>query len=227
MLKFAYDFQPDTWIEGGDNMDYGPVSHWLKTKKKSLEGLDLREDARVYRKEVLEPINTLMSRPSKQKKEKIWLKGNHEDWATQFGEENPGAASLVNPETLLDLHDWDVVEQGGYRRLGHLHVIHGDTLGGTNPAKQAVDKYGKSVMFGHFHTHQIAAKHEMLDVEQPKIGICVPGLTNKNPNYLKGKPNQWMKGFAYGYVMDDGQFQVYVPIILNGRFSAEGKVYRG
>lgn len=227
MLKFGSDFKPDTWIEGGDNLDYGPVSHWLKAKKKSSEGLDLRSDAKVYRKEILEPINAIMSRSSKQKKEKIWMKGNHEEWGTQFGEENPGAASLVEPETLLDLDDWTVVEQGGYHKLGKLIVIHGDTLAGQNHAKQATDKYGHSVMYGHFHTHQIQPKHEMLDVEQPKVGIAVPCLCNKNPNYLKNKPSQWMKGFAYGWVQDDGSFQVNVPIYVHGRFVAEGKVYRG
>jgi hypothetical protein len=36
-----------------------------------------------------------------------------------------------------------------------------------------------------------------------------------------------MKGFAYGYVHEDGSFQVFVPIIVGGKFAAEGKVYRG
>lgn len=227
MLKFASDFEPDIFIEGGDNMDYGPVSHWLQSKKKSSEGLDLRTDADAYKRHVLDPINTIMARRSKNKKEKIWIKGNHESWADTFGEENPGAANLVQPESLLGLSDWDVVEQGGYRRLGKLIVIHGDTLSGQNHARQAVDRYGHSVMYGHFHTWQVQPKHEMLDVEQPKVGIAVPGLCNKNPNYLKNKPNQWMKGFAYGWVQDDGSFQVNVPIYVHGRFVIEGKVYRG
>lgn len=227
MLKFASDFEPDIFIEGGDNLDYGPISHWLKHKKKSSEQLDLRTDANIYRKEVLDPINQIMSRRSKQKKQKIWMRGNHEEWAREFGEENPGAASLVDPETLLDLNGWQIVEQGGYVRLGKLVAIHGDTLSGQNHAKQAVDKYGHSVMYGHFHTHQIQPKHEMLDVEQPKLGIAVPGLCNKNPNYLKGKPSQWMKGFAYGWIQDDGSYQVNVPIYVHGRFVIDGTVYRG
>lgn len=227
MLKFGSDFKPDHWIEGGDNLDYGPVSHWLKEKKKSSERLDLRKDALLYKNEILDPINQIMSRPSKQKKIKTWMRGNHEEWAVQFGEANPGAASLVDPETLLDLSGWNVVDQGGYVQLGKLIVIHGDTLSGQNHAKQAVDKYGHSVMYGHFHTWKVEPKHEMLDVEQPKVGIAVPCLCNKNPNYLKNKPNQWMKGFAYGWVQEDGSFQVNVPVYVHGRFVAEGRVYRG
>lgn len=228
MLSFAQDFKPDTWIEGGDNLDYGPVSHWLADKKRASKDLDLSKDAREYRKIALDPINQIMSRRSKQKKRKIWMKGNHEDWAEGFAELNPGVRDLICPEGLLDLEDWDVVEQGGYRQLGHLYVFHGDTVAnGANPAKSAVDKYGRSIMLGHFHTHQVSPRHEMLDVEQPKVGIVVPGLCNKNPNYLKNKPNQWMKGFAYGWVLEDGQFQINVPIFINNKFVINGKIYRG
>lgn len=227
MIRFAQDFQPDVWIEGGDNMDYGPISHWLAGQKKSIQGLDLRKDAKTYSRLVLDPVNEIMSRRSKSKKRKVWMIGNHEAWAYQFGEENPGAASLVDPTQLLELNDWEIIDQGKHTSLGKLVVIHGDTLSGQNPAKVAVDRWGHSVMFGHFHTHQVQPKHELIDVEQPKVAWAIPGLCNKNPIYMKNKPNQWMKGFAYGWVQDDGSFQVNVPIYVNGRFVIDGKVYRG
>lgn len=229
MLKFAQDFKPHVWIEGGDNIDYGPVSHWLKNKKKASKDLDLRRDADEYGKHVLEPIEEIMTWRSKgEAKKKIWLKGNHEGWGDEFGEENPGAASLVQPESLLDLSSWDVVEEGGHRELGRLLVVHGDKIGnGGNVAQKAVNLYGNSVMFGHFHTYQVTPKHELVGKDNVKAGFAIPGLCNKNPGYMANKPNQWAKGFAYGYVHDDGSFQVYVPIIIGGRFAAEGRVYRG
>lgn len=228
MLKFASDFQPDVWIEGGDNMDYGPVSHWLKHKKKSSQGLDLSKDAREYKREVLDPVNEIMSRRSKSKKEKIWIIGNHEDWGKEFAEENPGVAELIDPRNLLDLKDWTVVPCGGHVQLGKLFVVHGDKIGNSkNHATAAVALYGHPVIYGHFHTFQVAPRHELIEVESPKIAMCVPGLCNKNPNYMENKPNQWMKGFAYGYVHDDGTFNVYVPIVVGGRFAAEGHIYRG
>ncbi len=37
MLEFGKDFKPDVWIEGGDDLDCGPVSHWLHgSESKSL-----------------------------------------------------------------------------------------------------------------------------------------------------------------------------------------------
>lgn len=229
MLKFAGDFKPHVWIEGGDNIDYGPVSHWLKDKKKSSKDLDLRRDTEEYAREVLEPIDEIMSWRCKDgAKQKIWMKGNHEGWADEFGEENPGAASLVQPEALMDLSNWDVVEEGGYRNLGRLLVVHGDKIGnGGNVAQKAVNLYGNSVIFGHFHTYQVSPKHELVGVDNVKAGFAIPGMCHKNPGYMGNRPNQWMKGFAYGYVHEDGSFQVYPVVIIGGKFAAEGRVYRG
>lgn len=223
MMKFAQDFKPDVWIEGGDNIDCGPVSHWLKHKKRSIANLDLRKDCKEYTKLVLEPISRIGSIS-----EKYWLIGNHEDWLEEFGEENPGMASIVDPRNLLDLEDWDVIESGGNVQLGHLNFVHGDKIGNVkNVADRAIQLYGRCVAFGHFHTNQVHPKHEIIDVEAPKIALCVPGLCNKNPGYMENRPNQWMKGFAYGYVFDDGNFNIYTAVIVDGRFAAEGKVYRG
>lgn len=223
LLKFGADFKPDVWIEGGDNIDCGPVSHWLKHKKVSQQELNLAKDCRIYRKDVLDPIDKIMSG-----KKKKWMRGNHEEWLTQFAEENPGMEEIVDPINLLHLDGWDVVESGGIVKLGKLHFVHGDQIGNTKyVADRAVQLYGHPVVFGHFHTHQTSAKYELVDVDQVKMGLAVPGLCNKNPNYMEGKPNAWMKGFAYGYIHDDGSFQIYVPIMIGGKFAAEGKVYRG
>lgn len=229
MLKFASDFKPHVFIAGGDHMDYGPVSHWLKNKKKASKDLDLSKDAAVYRKLFLDPCNDIMQWRSKSEaKQKIWLYGNHEGWANDFAEENPGISTLVQPDHLVDLSDWDVVEEGGYRMLGHLLVCHGDKIGnGGNVAQKAVNLYGQSVLFGHFHTYQVMPKHELVGVDKVKAGFCIPGLCEKNPNYIQNRPNQWMKGFAYGYVHEDGSFQVYPVVIIGGRFAANGRVYRG
>ncbi len=223
MMAFAKDFQPTMWVEGGDNIDCGPVSHWLKHKKRSIQGLDLRKDCKEYTKLVLEPMKALKS-----VKKRYWVTGNHEDWLSEFSEENPGMSSVVDIRNLLDLSSWDIVPSGGIVKLGHLHFVHGDKIGNTkNMADRAVQLYGECVAFGHFHTYQVFPRHELIDVESPKLGMCIPGLCNKNPGYMENRPNQWMKGFAYGYIQDNGDFTIYVPIIINGRFAAEGKVYRG
>lgn len=224
MLKFAEDFKPDIWIEGGDNLDCGPVSHWLREKKISIADLDLSKDIDVYTRLVLQPLTTILGKGT----QKYWMKGNHERWLTDFSESHPGMAALVDVETLLPLTTWSIVECGEYIKLGKLYFIHGDTLrGGARVADHAVNRYEHSIRFGHFHTYQVATKYSMLDAKQIKTGIAIPGLCQRNPNYLKGRPNQWMQGFNFGYIHDDGTFTDYVPIIVNGKFSAEGRLYRG
>ena len=44
LMAFAKDFKPDLWIEGGDNLDCGPVSHWLKDRHLSAKDLNLKRD---------------------------------------------------------------------------------------------------------------------------------------------------------------------------------------
>lgn len=222
MLKFAQDFKPDVMICGGDNLDCGPVSHWLKHKKASVSGLNLKKDCEVYTELVLKPINKIMAG-----KRKIWMIGNHEMWLQDAVEENPAFEDMLDVRNLLNLEGWEIKEQGEHVKLGHLRFIHGDTLPNVkNIASVAVDRYNCSVLLGHFHTHQNFLKHTMLE-NQPLMGTVVPGLCRRNPNYAENRPNQWTQGFAFGYVYPDGQFTNYVPIIINGRFMANGKDYCG
>jgi hypothetical protein len=223
LLKFARDFKPDIWIEGGDNLDCGPVSHWLKDKHKAKEDLDLWQDCNTYDKLVLDPIDAISSI-----KERHWMLGNHEDWLSDVVEANPGLADALSWRNLLPaLREWKLVNQGGYVALGkNLRFIHGDTLGGgINVANNAAQKYKNSIRFGHFHSFQTATRYNPFDNLDVNTAIMVPGLCNKNPNYLKGRPSQWLKGFLYGYIHDDGTFHDAVALIINGKTTIGGKTY--
>ena len=223
LMAFAADFQPDVWIEGGDNLDCGPVSHWLQDKKLSLNNLDLSRDTEAYTALVLDPLRQLPSIT-----QKYWMIGNHEMWLTQLAEKHPGIQRVLNVKNLLDLDDWTVVPQGGHVKLGKLYFIHGDTLPNTKSmAEQAVIRYEHSIRFGHFHTFQAATKYSALDAKDVKTGVAVPGLCRRNPGYLAGRPNQWSQGFNWGYIHDDGTFTDYTTMIVNGRFSALGTHYHG
>lgn len=226
MLKFATDFKPDVVIAGGDHLDCGPVSHWLKNSKRASAGLDLGYDIEVYRKLFLDVVNKEIA-----PKKKVWMVGNHEDWINDAIEVNPGLESVLNLNNLLGLKadKWDFKNQGEHYNIGpHLYFIHGDTLPGVKGlAAGAVERYGKSIVFGHFHTYQTFVKHSMLSSELPIMGVATPSLCKKNPNYLEGRPNQWVSGFTYGYVDKNGQFTLYTPIIIKGQCVIEGKKYVG
>lgn len=223
-LKFVSDFKPDYYIEGGDNLDCGPVSHWLKHKKASISDLDLTKDCELYTKEILKPLDRMLKPTAK----RFWHIGNHEEWLTDAIEENPGLKTTLNIKQLLDLKGWNIVEHGESTKIGHLHFVHGDTLSNVkNIAAIAVERYNCSIAFGHFHTHQVFVKHTMLSSAQPMMAVAIPALCNRNPNYAENRPNQWVKGFAYGYVQPNGDYTMFVPIIINNQFSAEGRVWKG
>jgi hypothetical protein len=241
MLEFAKDFKPDVWIEGGDDLDCGPVSHWLKDKKRSTEGLRMRRDIDEYNAQVLQPIDEIMGNrelPDWARRKRIVkggrkkkLRGNHEAWIDQLVDREPGLEGLLDLPALLNFESrgWEYFDSGDVVDIGKISFTHGDTIpgGGENFAKAAVMAFGKSVRVGHHHTHQVFTKHSPVDATDVHSGVGVPALCHKAPSYGKKTPNKWALGFNYGYVFEDGTFNDYVPIISNGRVAINGKVYRG
>lgn len=224
VLDFAKDFKPDTWIHGGDMLDCGVVSHHNHGKPGATEGLKLIADAREGRELFIEPVERIVK-----KGKLIYLKGNHEKWLDDLTDQIPALEGYLDLEAILKLGKrWDVIPVGGAYNLGKLTFIHGDTIsGGEHVAKNAVVNYERSIRFGHFHTWQVYTKNSALEYKNGKTGVAIPCLCGKLPNYTKGRPNRWMQGFCYGYVDNKGNFNDYVPLIIDGQTVINGKVYKG
>lgn len=221
-LAFAKDWKPDLIVLGGDMLDSGPVSHHLKGKHHSLEGLRLLRDVTELRQHCLAPLEALTA-------EKVYIIGNHEQWVDDVLEDTPGLEGIVSLDSLLKLtdHGWTIVPQGKHYKTGKLYFMHGDTIkGGQNVAKRGLDINDRNIRFGHYHTYQAATKHSPLDVSQPKTAVAVPCLCRRDPSYLKGAPNAWAQGFLYGTILPGGHFFDAVAIIVNGQTVIGGKVYR-
>lgn len=221
MLAFAKDFKPDVFILGGDVLDCNPVAHHNKGKPGRTEGLKLLVDAQEAVKAVIEPIEAIKP------KELIFITGNHERFLADMVEEIPGLEGILDVESLLKLQKWDIVPQGGHYNLGKLTFVHGDQLtGGEHIAKAAVIAYERNIRFGHVHTFQSFTKTSPLDYKNAKTGIAVPCLCHKTPSYGRGKPNRWVQGFNYGYILDNGNFNDYIVTILDGQCAVNGKLYK-
>lgn len=223
MIKFAQDFKPHIWIHGGDLMDCGAISHHNHGKPGQTEGLRLLSDAEEGRKLFIQPVEEICKGPL------IYIVGNHSAWLQQFTDMYPSLEGIVDLKHLLKLGSrWNIIPQGGVYNLGKLTFMHGDTIkGGEHVAKSAVLNYERSVRFGHFHTFQTFSKTSPIDYKNAKTGIAVPCFARKQPGYGKGAPNKWVQGFDFGYIHEDGTYNDYVPIILNGKFTANGVTYRG
>lgn len=222
MLQFAKDFKPDEIILGGDMLDCGLISHHNHGKPGATEGLKLRADATELQDALLTPLECLGA------KKLVYIEGNHEAWLNQLVEAIPTLEGLLELDNILDLSNWKVIPQGGQYDLGKLTFLHGDTVvGGEHMAKQAVINYERNVRFGHYHTLQMYTKTSPSEYKNGKTGIAVPCLCHKTPKYGKGKPNKWMSGFNWGYVLPNGNFSDYVSLIMDGQFIANGKLYKG
>jgi hypothetical protein len=219
-LQFIKDFKPSTVIIGGDGLDCGPISHHNHGKPGRIEGLKLITDAALFRSEVLDKLEDSSAT------EFVYIIGNHEAWIEDLVEEEPGLEGTIDLKSLLKLKEWKIIPQGGYFNLGKLTFIHGDQFkGGDHVAKAAVLAYERNVRLGHFHTFQVYTKNSAVDIDMGRTGVVVPCLCRKDPKYGNSQPNRWVQGFNYGYVFPGGSFNDYVPIIVNGKFVAEGKVY--
>lgn len=223
VLKFAEEFKPQVWVQGGDMLDCRMISHHTRGKPGQVEGLRLLADAKEGREYFIKPVEEIVGAG-----QMVYIIGNHEDWLRDLSEEIPGLEGLLSIERLLALKKWQVVPQGKAFNLGKLTFIHGDTIaGGENAAKNAVIAYERNIRFGHFHTHQTYTKNSSLDYKNAKNGISVPCLCSKEPQYGEGKPNKWAQGFLYGYVREGGLFNDYVVNIVEGTFVVHGKLYKG
>lgn len=222
VLEFAKDFKPDHVILGGDILDCGAISHHNHGKPGAVEGLRLVADAK--------DLNSLLIKPLEAAKGKlVYITGNHEGWLDQLVEVHPGLEGIVDLRSILGLSKrWEVVPEGEAYKLGKLVFIHGDQIkGGEMPAKNAVLAYERNVRLGHFHTFQAYTKTSAVDANG-HTGVVIPCLCKKAPKYGGGAPNKWMQGFSYGFLDEKGgTFNDYFPIIVNGKFHAEGKTYVG
>jgi len=79
VLRFLKDFKPDELIYQGDQLDMSVISHWNKDRKRKVELKRLKQDYEGLNNEVLLPIEKVVGGKCK----KVWITGNHEDWAQQ------------------------------------------------------------------------------------------------------------------------------------------------
>jgi hypothetical protein len=222
-LSFIRDFNPHTVILGGDILDCGAVSHHNHGKPGRTEGLRILADAKEAREALLLPLQSTTTAKL------IYIAGNHEAWLQDTVDAIPGLEGILDLTSLLQLGDrWQLIPQGGYYDLGKLTFVHGDQLsGGEHIAKASVINWERNIRFGHWHTAQLYAKNTPYDDKVGKTGMAVPCLCRKDPGYTHARPNKWLQGFNFGYVLPDGNFSDYLAIINNGKCIINGVVYGG
>lgn len=216
------------FVYGGDNLDCGAISHHNKNKPIYRPQGQMRRDLEGFKRFMLDPIDALLPKDCV----KIWLTGNHEDWARQLIEEQPELDGLLDFPKYLRLEErgWVVKPQGGHFKRGKLKWIHGDVVSGSgiNAVRNALNTYVENVIMGHGHTAASATK-TLPHSNKHKWQAWMTGCMGKvNASYLRNRPTGWLNQFGitefYG---NRGFFNHYPVTVIKGQFSYGGQTYSG
>jgi len=234
VYNFIRWFKPDELVLIGDAMDMTAASHWLKEKGKlkTLENKRIKEEYDGFDRDILTKLERIIPERCK----KVYMGGNHEDWAYQLVERDPRLEGLVEPELVLHLAErgWKWIpylsknSEGGTSigtyRVGKLLVFHGIYTNKYHAAK-TVGMFSRSVAYGHTHDIQIYTETHVDDPRSYHTGQSIGCLCKKSPDYLKGLANRWSNAFGIMYVREGGDYNLYVPVIIKGRFTFANKVF--
>jgi len=221
--KLMDDIKFDGFRIVGDFMDMSPISHWNEHKRKTLETQRLKEHY-IIGNVLLDEYDKRL--PKNCNKGYFW--GNHENWYNDLIEKLPVLEGMLNPTEELRLieRNYKVYEnQNHIERIGRLSVTHG-VYANVHAVKKHIDEFKTNVMF--FHTHRIGSRSSSSPAKEIAIiGYNVGCLCDKNPDYLRNRPNKWSLGFAIVYYLPNGFFFVQNIRIIKGKFIYNNKLYDG
>ena len=228
IFKFIHQFKPHIVNILGDFWDLDIISKYSDALLK-FKGFNYVRDKLLEEAEDLGRILELFN-PENMPfiEERNFLKGNHEVRIEAFKIRYPQFTSKFTLDEFLFLNDrgWNVIEQGKYVKTGKLYHLHGDNLGTQNYAKQGAINCHKNMVVAHHHSNQSYMTYSPLDSKEIIQVQAIGCLCDKNPDYLRNKPNRWINSFASGYIFPNGNYQNHVTNIFDGIFIApNGRVY--
>jgi hypothetical protein len=216
----------------GDAQDCRVLNHHEEGNLRHFETKRLIRDYRAFENEIIYPINKALP-----KAKKIYMAGNHEYWVECAIDNDPSKLEgIIEIENNLDLKGWEYipylrkkangsVELGKYN-FGKLLVIHGTYTNQYHTAK-TVNAYGRSIVYGHTHDVQSFSQVTPIDIKDFHMAWSIGCLCNRSPEYMKGRANKWVNGFAVVYWDEkNGNFNLYPVVISNNHFIWNGKEYK-
>ena len=221
---FLRYYKPHGLINIGDFMEMGAVSHWTPL---SPEAKRLTPEILLAQK-LLRDIDKAAGPQCVLKR---FLIGNHESWLDQLliekvPEVYDNLSSLgvdLRIQELLGLKDlgYRVIPLNEILQIGHMHYIHGYYTGKYHASKH-LDVFGVNLIYGHVHD---VSQFSGVSVKGIYSATSIGCLRTLNAPFLKGKPNNWRHGFGIVEYRIDGTFTQYVPTMVNGGFSFNGKKF--
>lgn len=220
VLDFNADFKPEVRIHLGDAWDLQALRQGASPKEQEAS---IREDFAAAER--------FLSKFFKGGGENYYLEGNHDRVRVEHFAAS--RQSLVQEAAHKALSDMDYIlrkcqcsvlpydSRLGVLKLGHLKVVHGYAHGVSATQKHA-RVYG-NVIHGHTHTIEaVAVENDDGPAEARSIGA----LCHVDQPYNSRQLNKLRhaNGWAYGYLFEDGSYQIFQAREINGCFYASTNI---
>jgi predicted phosphodiesterase len=218
-MKIVSWYRPDEIIILGDFLDCGPVSHWNRKNLRERNGMSMAADFAVANK-YLDQMQAICPNLT-------YIRGNHEKWLDDAMDEAPELAGLLDLDINLKFKERKVrdIPFNGIYTLGYLSFTHG-IYTNSHHALTHVQKFGRSIVYGHLHDVQMAISVSPVDVEDKHMGLSLGCLAAINPRFMKNRPSNWQHCIGIGMIRPDGGFNIDPVIISRGAASYAGKTFK-
>ena len=218
-FNFCDYFKPDETVIGGDFIDFPELATQDPWNKISREGKRLIHDL-TFGNQLLDKIDKFT------KGKKVFMIGNHDARLAKYIAEHPELEGMVSLKHSLRLKErgYEVIEENRAYKVGHARYLHGWYFN-LHHSKKTVTEMGDNVFYG--HTHDVQAFTKINYEQMPIIGHSMGTLGDLDPEWRRGRPSRWVNAFGIFYFFKNGNFTFYNPIIINGKFMWEGKIFDG
>lgn len=217
-FSFLKDFKPEIRVHAGDNFDFRNLRRGASDDEKASSLQDDWEAGEAFLSHLMEGG-----------KENYYLLGNHSSRLWDFAASSTGLlrdyanggikrVKQLCKKNRVKLFPYDSAL--GVLQLGHLKVLHGYHAG-SSAATQHARVYGNCI-FGHVHTQESSPVSALEPAEARSIGcMCI-----RDMNYINAKTGKlrWAQGWAYGYLFEDGTYQLFLTRKINGRFYVASEI---
>jgi predicted phosphodiesterase len=216
--KFVKDVKPEVIIWGGDIQENASISHHNKQKRLTLENKRYYDDC--------QSTKDILYRFREHCDVMIYIMGNHEIWVDKYLEEHPEMKGQIDITKDLGLDKLNVVviPYESHIQIGKINYIHGYYHGKYHAARH-FETMGDNVIYGHVHSHQYHTFTRRID-NRPYMSMSVGCLCGKNPEYLEGKPNNWLNGIAIIETRGNLDFNALHLTIIDGQLSYGGQTWK-
>ena len=218
LFSFIDEFQPVIRIHAGDNWDFRNLRRGATDDEKAGS---LEADWKAGEK--------FLKRFFRGGEENVFLRGNHDERLWHFANTSSGVVRDYAVEgikrverlcrrTRAKMLPYDAAL--GIYNMGKLSVLHGYHAG-ASACRQHAAIYGNCV-FGHVHTEEAAPVPSL----QPAEARSNPCLCIRDMDYINAKTGKlrWAQGWSYGFLFEDGTYQLFQTRKINNRFHAATEI---